>query len=592
MEVLHQMISILGENRVEYIASKQGEALLQAYHQDTGPGKPKNLKTAEDIIKILATSDPTKNKQFLQWIANRYTKNDFSLEDMERVQNDLNDFVRVRNRLPNKDINAYSLDKLYAAMEPLLSQGEQASMKKMQNWEPDAAEKQLLDNKHVRLVYSDDQIRIFTPETFEASCQFGSGTKWCTTWRGNPTHFNSYREKGPLYIIHTPDGKFQFHFEAEQFMNAQDRPAELGALLERYPQIGDVFKELAEKHGVLGLMKNPTEAAMITAVSSHPVKIKELRPGALTPKIVWAAMNNVEKYNLKEVFGHIMHFRADLVTPEIKLLAIKADPLSIKSIPDKLITQEQVVAAMKGDDALSVVEAFKYIHIKRNDLITNPIRVAVLRKDGSLLTTMAKNITQEMVSAALNDDQAAHALVALDYAFKYMPDKVTDNDLLQLVDRSRTAMKYIPEKRQTQEIVDASLANDVNSFVYVRNPTDETIIKALAEGAFLLRDNKYIRNKITTELMKKVAEINPTGLLHEIGGTVDAQEVLPEQVNKKEVILHALSHNGQALKYIEKQTPEMIKMAVSNTRNAWAHADKKIIDKDPVLAKMYLQRNK
>ncbi len=42
---------------------------------------------------------------------------------------------------------------------------------------------------------------IVKPKSFVASCYYGSGTKWCTTMKGNPSYFNQYSSNGNLYYL-------------------------------------------------------------------------------------------------------------------------------------------------------------------------------------------------------------------------------------------------------------------------------------------------------------------------------------------------------------------------------------------------------
>ena len=49
------------------------------------------------------------------------------------------------------------------------------------------------------VVYEDDDMIVVTPRTYEASCQFGAGTKWCTT--SSPTYFNNYSTEGKLFYF-------------------------------------------------------------------------------------------------------------------------------------------------------------------------------------------------------------------------------------------------------------------------------------------------------------------------------------------------------------------------------------------------------
>jgi len=580
-----QLKSLLSESRLDYIAKKQGGALIKAYSQDKGPSKPKNLRKPESVLNALANADPSPNHRYLQWLANRYIHNDFSLEDLDRVNADLNDFLRVRNRLSVRDINAYSVDELYKVMEPLLSVGQQASMKRKQPWKASEGEQKMFDAGHARLLYHDDQIRVFVPDTFEASCHFGTGTKWCTTWTDSPNHFTRYKNQGPLYIVDTPDGKFQFHFETNSFNNDKDRPAELGALVDRYPQLERVFKQLADQHGILGLLKNPTHEAMVNSVTRRPDSIRQLRITHLTPEIVQKTMDNVDSYHVDDVFSFIMKFRPDLVTKHIKHLAIKAKPSTIKSIPPDELTAPQVEAAMNGKNATDVVETFRWLEASRPELVTDDVRVQVLQKDGRVIETI-KNPTQTMVEAAMSDLNTTNAIKAFKWIMEHeLSSKVSDEAFEKIVGRSRHALKFIPEHRQTDEIISKALEHDVGAFSHVKRVTPEIIAKAVSEGAFIIKDNKYIRDKIDTALMVRAAKMNPEAMAHELGGSYDVYDVVPPYVDLNKVLAAAMRENGLALEHIkhEKQTPEIIKAAVRSNSEAWKFANKHLIAKDPVL---------
>jgi hypothetical protein len=55
--------------------------------------------------------------------------------------------------------------------------------------------------------YENDTWIILRPLTFEASCKYGSSTRWCTTYRENPEHFFRYNEDGVLvYFINKKTG--------------------------------------------------------------------------------------------------------------------------------------------------------------------------------------------------------------------------------------------------------------------------------------------------------------------------------------------------------------------------------------------------
>jgi hypothetical protein len=57
-------------------------------------------------------------------------------------------------------------------------------------------------------IFENDKILVVIPKTYEASCTYGSNTKWCTTWRGEPSHFNNYNKTYNIhYIIPKAFGK-------------------------------------------------------------------------------------------------------------------------------------------------------------------------------------------------------------------------------------------------------------------------------------------------------------------------------------------------------------------------------------------------
>ena len=62
-------------------------------------------------------------------------------------------------------------------------------------------------------------------DLYGASCELGSGTEWCTATGKTRNHFDSYIQKGPLFIFISPSGeKYQFSYEGNQFMDINDQP--------------------------------------------------------------------------------------------------------------------------------------------------------------------------------------------------------------------------------------------------------------------------------------------------------------------------------------------------------------------------------
>ena len=76
----------------------------------------------------------------------------------------------------------------------------------------------------IKVLYEDDTWLILTPKSYEASVYWGDGTEWCTAYKDDRKYYDRYSKEGILYInINKKSGeKFQFHFESESFMDAND----------------------------------------------------------------------------------------------------------------------------------------------------------------------------------------------------------------------------------------------------------------------------------------------------------------------------------------------------------------------------------
>lgn len=157
--------------------------------------------------------DPTKNKQYVEWLCRQYINGMFRLEDRPRVIDELTKFEKIKPRLPQRDINRYTFRTLSDEMD------KQYSVELKSN-DDDS------DVKDAKILYKGPLGQLAVPLTKEASCRLGSGTKWCTTYTDDEENmFNYYNNGGPLYIWKDKSGdKYQFHFASLQFMDARDNP--------------------------------------------------------------------------------------------------------------------------------------------------------------------------------------------------------------------------------------------------------------------------------------------------------------------------------------------------------------------------------
>ena len=118
-----------------------------------------------------------------------------------------------------------------------------------------------------KVLYNGPLGQLAIPETEEASCELGRGTKWCTAAREN-NMFDYYSEEAPLYVWRDKNGeKYQFHFGPEpQLMDSRDRELskEKVAAFRKHPVLSKMFK-MAEAEA----LSSPGRAASYAATVIH-----------------------------------------------------------------------------------------------------------------------------------------------------------------------------------------------------------------------------------------------------------------------------------------------------------------------------------
>jgi hypothetical protein len=141
-----------------------------------------------------------------------------STDEIEDVVESVKDFHRYQSNLEKKDINQYkSIDELNRALD-------YSRVKEH--------EKQL--SSQAIKIYEDDKFLVVKPKTEEASCKYGSNTKWCVTSKGSG-HFGRYTAgRQSLYFIinkakstNKSYSKVAIHFDDEgtlRYWDAQDSP--------------------------------------------------------------------------------------------------------------------------------------------------------------------------------------------------------------------------------------------------------------------------------------------------------------------------------------------------------------------------------
>ena len=108
-------------------------------------------------------------------------------------------FNDVRDRLVNKNIFNYkSVDELEAA----LRNAEGASSKRTER-----RRIRQLRMADADKVYENDKVLVVSPLTYEASCDWGDATNWCSSLRSNRSYFDQFKADGDVLLYFIPKDK-------------------------------------------------------------------------------------------------------------------------------------------------------------------------------------------------------------------------------------------------------------------------------------------------------------------------------------------------------------------------------------------------
>lgn len=175
-----------------------------------------------EILKMDPTGSPDRKGKYLDWLIRKaYKANPRMIEDGYKISEYLAVFARVSSKIGKQIGQIRDQYELGELVKPYIEKPESARS----NNEVKRDVKQAV----TKLADSDGWV-LLTPHNREAACYYGKNTKWCTAadeekWNA----FDKYNRNGPLYILinkSEPDEKFQFHFESEQYMDAEDYPVD------------------------------------------------------------------------------------------------------------------------------------------------------------------------------------------------------------------------------------------------------------------------------------------------------------------------------------------------------------------------------
>jgi predicted nuclease with TOPRIM domain len=140
-----------------------------------------NQKFTPEQLNKIVDNIPQK---FFDWVGKNFESINFNSNFQDLVLK-LKEFEKISSNLPKTDINSYkNLTEVYQALNDYANRPRREYKK--------------VDGGNV--VYDDDRFFIVNPQTHQASCYYGKGTKWCTAADSNH-QFNHYNQDGKLFYI-------------------------------------------------------------------------------------------------------------------------------------------------------------------------------------------------------------------------------------------------------------------------------------------------------------------------------------------------------------------------------------------------------
>jgi hypothetical protein len=229
MKFLKVISSLLNEGRKEDLKKKYSDKFKE--YSDT-------------LDFVLGISDlADSNYKYTDFVLKNLHPNS-STDEVEDAVELVKDFEQFSNKLEIKDINQYN------SFEQL--QNEIHKLKEVKGPKPESER-----------VYEDDKFLVIKPKNEEASCKYGSNTKWCVTSKGSG-HFGRYTagNQGLYFIINKANStnrsysKVAIHFTDEgntSYWDAQDNSMsqrEIDVMEYAFPEIIESIKDDYKKNSM------------------------------------------------------------------------------------------------------------------------------------------------------------------------------------------------------------------------------------------------------------------------------------------------------------------------------------------------------
>lgn len=227
------------------------------------------------LVNWFEQQDPTQDNKYTEWLIRQYSKG--GIEHLEDIPARLTQALKYHNRLARsgridnkyKNIDAFkNISQLEDFIESYYKNtGEQEGI--------DDKGAELIRTGEAEIIYNGPDYRIVIPKSHQASCTFGSGTRWCTTQAETDRHWENYSRKGTFYYItdKNQNTKIAINFGAKEYRDAKDAEISRKALINKHPNL--MQKVIEHEGGPKSVVKQDAEWIRYLDIPDMTKKEKE-----------------------------------------------------------------------------------------------------------------------------------------------------------------------------------------------------------------------------------------------------------------------------------------------------------------------------
>ena len=225
-------LTMLSESQIKLLMEGRKENFINKY----------SGKLDDQSIDDLLDFDEEYKYKHLNWMAKAVMKSTAGEDDLtqpeaiENVIGAVRDFVRYSQLMKKKDINQYAgvNDLLNAIQVDVIQRRIKKARKEREKGR--RVSDQLFNTGQAGVIYEDDRFFVVRPATQEASCFFGSKTKWCIAQPGN-SYFSQYTSQdGRIFYFIKDDSKTNedFNYKYALEMGKEGDEIALYTIWDRY----------------------------------------------------------------------------------------------------------------------------------------------------------------------------------------------------------------------------------------------------------------------------------------------------------------------------------------------------------------------